>query len=63
MAEQEPRLTIEGLLVQALFCAELEQDGEPRFLTTRLGKSMGVAAKRMAPGLAQAARLAGEPRT
>ena len=52
-------VTVEGLLVQALFCAELEKDNEPEFFTTRLGKSMGIAARRMAPGLAQAERLAG----
>ena len=52
-------VTMEGLLVQALFSAELEQENEPKFLTTRLGKSMGIAARRMAPGLAQAERLAG----
>ena len=52
-------VTVDGLLVQALFCAELEKDNEPRFFTTRLGKSMGIAARRMAPGLAQDERLAG----
>ncbi len=52
-------VTVEGLLVQVLFCAELEQYNEPKFLTTRLGKSMGIAARRMAPGLAQAERLIG----
>ncbi len=52
-------VTVDGLLVQALFCAELEKDNEPEFFTTRLGKSMGIAARRMAPGLAQAERLAG----
>ena len=56
-------VTVEGLLVQALFCAELEKDNEPEFFTTRLGKSMGIAARRMAPGLAQAGRLAGEARS
>ena len=56
-------VTVEGLLVQALFCAELEQENEPKFLTTRLGKSMGVAARRMAPGLAQGEHLAGEARS
>ncbi len=55
-------VTVEGLLVQALFCSELEKDNEPKFFTTRLGKSMGIAARRMAPGLAQAERLAGEAR-
>ena len=53
-------VTVDGLLVQALFCAELEKDNEPKFFTTRLGKSMGIAARRMAPGLAQAERLLGE---
>ena len=52
-------ITVEGLLVQALFCAELERGNEPKFLTTRLGKSMGIAARRMAPWLAQAEHLAG----
>jgi len=58
-----PAVTVEGLLVQALFCAELEKDNEPKFFTTRLGKSMGIAARRMAPGLAQAEHLAGEARS
>ena len=48
-------VTMEGLLVQALFCAELEQGNEPEFFTTRLGKSMGIAARRMGPGLAEVA--------
>ncbi len=56
-------VTMEGLLVQALFCAELEQGNEPEFFTTRLGKSMGISARRMAPELAQAERLAGEERS
>ncbi len=56
-------VTVEGLLVQALLCAELEKDNEPEFFTTRLGKSMGISARRMAPGLAQAEHLAGEARS
>ncbi len=52
-------VTVDGLLVQALFCAELERDNEPKFFTTRLAKSMGVAAKRMCSELAQAKHLAG----
>ncbi len=48
-----------GLLVQALFFAELQKDEQQQFFDARLAKSMGIAARRMAPGLAQAERLAG----
>ncbi len=56
-------VTGEGVLVQALFFAELQKDEEQQFYDARLAKSMGVAARRMAPELAQAERLAGEARS
>jgi hypothetical protein len=52
-------VTVEGLLVQALFFAELQEDEEQQFYDARLAKSMGIAARRMAPGLVQAEHLAG----
>ena len=52
-------VTVEGVLVQALFFAELQKDEQQQFYDARLAKSMGVAARRMAPGLAQAEHLAG----
>ncbi len=45
-------VTVEGLLVQALLFAELKKDEEPQYFDYRLAKSMGIAARRMAPGLA-----------
>ncbi len=56
-------VTMKGVLVQALFFAELQKDEEQQFYDARLAKSMGVAARRMAPELAQAERLAGEARS
>ncbi len=53
-------VTMEGVLVQALFFAELQKDEQQQFFDARLARSMGVAARRMAPGLAQAERLARE---
>ncbi len=53
-------VAVEGLLVQALFFAELQKGEQQQFFDARLAKSMGIAAGRMAPGLAQAERLAGE---
>ena len=52
-------VTVEGLLVQALFFAELQKDEQQQFYDARLAKSMGVAAKRMCSELAQAKHLAG----
>ncbi len=52
-------VTMEGVLVQVLLFADLKKDEEPQFWDARLGKSMGIAARRMAPWLAQAEHLAG----
>ena len=52
-------VTVEGVLVQALFFAELQKDEQQQFYDARLAKSMGVAARRMASWLAQAEHLAG----
>jgi len=55
-------VTTEGLLVQALFFADLRKNEDERDFEARLAKSMGVAARRMAPELADAGHLSGEVR-
>lgn len=44
--------TMDGLLVQALFFAELNKDEDQQYYDARIAKSMGIAARRLAPWLA-----------
>ncbi len=52
-------VTVEGLLVQVLLFADLKKDEQQQFYDARLAKSMGIAARRMAPEFGDLERLTG----
>ena len=50
-------VTMEGVLVQVLFLADIEKDEDPQAYDGLLINSMSDAAMRLAPGLAEGERL------